>query len=83
MLTLVIMLGTTTYKDLQQGSVLVRALSTHEITLREFADAVSFVQPEAAQVLATVISLNTDGERWAAQARRICAQIAANARHLS
>jgi hypothetical protein len=76
------MLGST-YTDLRRGTVLVRALLVHEITIREFRDAAGFLEPEAIQVLGTVLALANDEEGSSSQAHTVCQRLAARMRNLN
>ena len=55
---------------------LVSALNSHEITEKEFADAVYFLAPEAAQLamamLSTTWAHNEDTNQRRSEARQVC-----------
>ena len=70
----------------RKASVLITALIEEQITVSEFRDAISFLHPEALQVTACIISVQTSVDRGAAprlwSAHRICrASAAAQRRH--
>jgi len=65
----------------RKASVLVTALQEEQITVGEFRDAITFLNPEALQVLACIISLQTSIDRTPAirlwRAHRLCSSTAA------
>jgi hypothetical protein len=78
------MLGTT-YSDLRTGSALAKALFNGEITLSEFREAVEFLEPEAALLVASAMreSAENDPQARLWEARAICARVAARGLRLS
>jgi hypothetical protein len=69
------MLGST-YTDLRRGTALVKALLTHEITEHEFQEEADYLEPEAAQVLATALALSGDDSNFNVRARGLCLEVA-------
>jgi len=70
----------------RKASVLITALIEEQITVSEFRDAIAFLHPEALQVAACIISVQTSADRSSAprlwSAHRICRSIAAERRGL-
>lgn len=68
---------------LGSSASLVSALYLHEITAKEFADAVYFLEPEAAQIavamLSTTWAVDADANQRRLEASRLCRTVARSA----
>jgi len=71
----------------RKASVLIAALKEEQITVGEFRDAITFLNPEALQVTACIISVQTSTDRNATprlwRAHQLCSTTAAQHRPLS